>query len=210
MSKVCEISGKKPMTGNNVSHANNKTRRRFLPNLTETSLMSETLGRTVRLKVSAAALRTVDHRGGLDDNSARFIVISYRLVHFNRGGDRHRANVVKRREAGGAGDEGDLLPQALEWLKGGGQTQRVNPRCDLLLGDFLLAARELRDGGVSFSREETASDNPDRHVEDGHPPGRFSRGSPGPEAFEPGQGEGGSTRASEKGSSREGLHGVLL
>lgn len=66
MSRRCELTGKGPMTGNNVSHANNKTRRRFLPNLTETSLMSETLGRTVRLKVSAAALRTVDHRGGLD------------------------------------------------------------------------------------------------------------------------------------------------
>ena len=49
-----------------VSHANNKTKRRFLPNLTETALMSETLGRTFRLKVSAAALRTVDHKGGLD------------------------------------------------------------------------------------------------------------------------------------------------
>jgi large subunit ribosomal protein L28 len=66
MSRRCELTGKGPMTGNNVSHANNKTRRRFLPNLTETALMSETLGRTFRLKVSTSALRTVDHRGGLD------------------------------------------------------------------------------------------------------------------------------------------------
>ena len=66
MSRRCELTGKGPMSGNNVSHANNKTRRRFLPNLTETALMSETLGRTVRLKVSTSALRTVDHRGGLD------------------------------------------------------------------------------------------------------------------------------------------------
>ena len=66
MSRRCELTGKGPMTGNNVSHANNKTKRRFLPNLTETALMSETLGRTFRLKVSASALRTVDHRGGLD------------------------------------------------------------------------------------------------------------------------------------------------
>ena len=66
MSRRCELTGKGPMTGNNVSHAHNKTRRRFLPNLTETALMSETLGRTFRLKVSSAALRTVDHRGGLD------------------------------------------------------------------------------------------------------------------------------------------------
>ena len=66
MSRRCELTGKGPMVGNNVSHANNKTKRRFLPNLTETSLMSETLGRTFRLKVSSSALRTVDHRGGLD------------------------------------------------------------------------------------------------------------------------------------------------
>ncbi len=66
MSRRCELTGKGPMVGNNVSHANNKTKRRFLPNLTETALMSETLGRTFRLTVSSSALRTVDHRGGLD------------------------------------------------------------------------------------------------------------------------------------------------
>ncbi len=66
MSRRCELTGKGPMTGNNVSHANNKTRRRFLPNLNDVSLQSETLGRTVKLRISAAALRSVDHRGGLD------------------------------------------------------------------------------------------------------------------------------------------------
>ena len=66
MSRRCELTGKGPMSGNNVSHANNKTKRRFLPNLTETALMSEALGRTFRLKVSTSALRTVDARGGLD------------------------------------------------------------------------------------------------------------------------------------------------
>ncbi len=66
MSRRCELTGKGPMVGNNVSHANNKSKRRFLPNLNDVSLMSETLGRTFRLRVSAAALRTVDHRGGLD------------------------------------------------------------------------------------------------------------------------------------------------
>ena len=66
MSRRCELTGKGPMVGNNVSHANNKTKRRFLPNLTETALMSEALGRTYRLKVSSSALRTVDVRGGLD------------------------------------------------------------------------------------------------------------------------------------------------
>ena len=66
MSRRCELTGKGPMTGNNVSHANNKTKRRFLPNLNDVTLMSEVLGRTFKLKVSSAALRTVDHRGGLD------------------------------------------------------------------------------------------------------------------------------------------------
>lgn len=66
MSRVCELTGKGPMTGNKVSHANNKTRRRFLPNLNEITLQSDVLGRSFSLRVSAAALRTVDHRGGLD------------------------------------------------------------------------------------------------------------------------------------------------
>ena len=66
MSRVCELTGKGPMTGNNVSHANNKTRRRFLPNLNEVTLLSEKLNRGYSLRISAAALRSVDHRGGLD------------------------------------------------------------------------------------------------------------------------------------------------
>jgi large subunit ribosomal protein L28 len=66
MSRVCELTGKGPMTGNNVSHANNKTRRRFLPNLNQTTLQSESLGRSFKLRISAHALRSVDHRGGLD------------------------------------------------------------------------------------------------------------------------------------------------
>ena len=66
MSRRCELTGKGVMTGHNVSHANNKTKRRFLPNLNEVSLTSETLGQTHRFKISAAALRTIDHRGGFD------------------------------------------------------------------------------------------------------------------------------------------------
>ena len=66
MSRRCELTGKGPMTGNNVSHANNKTKRRFLPNLNDTTLQSEALGRGVKLRISASALRSVDHRGGLD------------------------------------------------------------------------------------------------------------------------------------------------
>jgi large subunit ribosomal protein L28 len=66
MSRVCELTGKGPMSGNTVSHANNKSRRRFLPNLNEVTLISDVLGQAFQLRISAAALRTVDHRGGLD------------------------------------------------------------------------------------------------------------------------------------------------
>jgi large subunit ribosomal protein L28 len=66
MSRRCDITGKGVLTGNNVSHANNKTRRRFLPNLQETKLLSDILGQQVRLKLSTNAIRTIEHNGGLD------------------------------------------------------------------------------------------------------------------------------------------------
>ena len=71
MSRVCELTGKGPMVGNNVSHANNKTKRRFLPNLNDVTLSSDVLGRSFKFRISAAALRTVDHRGGLDGFMAK-------------------------------------------------------------------------------------------------------------------------------------------
>jgi large subunit ribosomal protein L28 len=66
MSRRCDLTGIGPMVGNSVSHANNKTKRRFLPNLQDVTLMSETLGRSFRFRITNAALRSVDHRGGLD------------------------------------------------------------------------------------------------------------------------------------------------
>jgi len=66
MSRRCALTGKGVQTGNNVSHAHNKTRRRFLPNLQKTSLLSEALGQSVSLRLSTAAIRTVEHKGGLD------------------------------------------------------------------------------------------------------------------------------------------------
>jgi len=67
MARRCEITGKGVQTGNNVSHANNKTRRRFLPNLHVVSLISEALGRDVTLRVSSHGLRSVEHNGGIDN-----------------------------------------------------------------------------------------------------------------------------------------------
>ena len=66
MSRRCELTGKAVLTGNTVSHANNKSRRRYLPNLCNVTLISEALNRSVRLRISANALRSVEHRGGLD------------------------------------------------------------------------------------------------------------------------------------------------
>ena len=66
MARRCELTGKGVMVGNKVSHALNRTRRRFLPNLLNVSLLSDVLGRTVKLRISANALRTVEHRGGFD------------------------------------------------------------------------------------------------------------------------------------------------
>ena len=66
MARRCELTGKGVLTGNNVSHAHNKTRRRFLPNLHDKALLSEALGRMVRLRVSTSAIRTVERHGGLD------------------------------------------------------------------------------------------------------------------------------------------------
>jgi large subunit ribosomal protein L28 len=66
MSRRCDLTGKTAQVGHKVSHSNIKTKRRFLPNLLNVTMISDALGRSVRLRVSANALRTVDHRGGLD------------------------------------------------------------------------------------------------------------------------------------------------
>lgn len=65
MARRCDLTGKTVQAGNNVSHANNKSRRRFLPNLQVTTLLSDTLG-AVRLRLSTRAIRTIEHNGGLD------------------------------------------------------------------------------------------------------------------------------------------------
>ena len=67
MSKKCELTGKSPLKGHNVSHANNKTKRKFIPNLKKVTFKSDVLRRNIRLNVSNAALKTVDYKGGLDD-----------------------------------------------------------------------------------------------------------------------------------------------
>ncbi len=67
MSRICELTGKGRMVGNNVSHANNKTKRTFLPNLQNVTLLSDALEKGVKLRVSTHGLRTVEHNGGLDN-----------------------------------------------------------------------------------------------------------------------------------------------
>jgi large subunit ribosomal protein L28 len=67
MSRICELTGKGRQVGHNVSHANNKTKRTFLPNLQNVTLLSDALGRSVSLRVSMSGLRSVEHVGGLDN-----------------------------------------------------------------------------------------------------------------------------------------------
>ena len=86
MSRECELTGKAVLTGNNVSHANNKTKRRFLPNLVNVTFISEALGRNVRLRVSTNAVKSVDHNGGLDPFllKAKADVLSPRALELKR------------------------------------------------------------------------------------------------------------------------------
>ena len=66
MARRCELTGKGPLSGHKVSHSNRKAKRRFLPNLCDVSVISDALGRSVKLRISANALKSIDHRGGLD------------------------------------------------------------------------------------------------------------------------------------------------
>ena len=86
MSRQCELTGVKPMTGHNVSHSQVKTKRRFLPNLVNVSLRSETLGRKFKLRIATKALRTVDKLGGLDEYlaSVKEEILSSRALKIKR------------------------------------------------------------------------------------------------------------------------------
>ncbi|MFM9889974.1 MAG: 50S ribosomal protein L28 [Rickettsiales bacterium] len=67
MARRCEITGKGVLSGNNVSHSNRKSKRRFLPNMQQVTLMSDSLGQSVKMRITASTLRTIDHNGGLDN-----------------------------------------------------------------------------------------------------------------------------------------------
>jgi large subunit ribosomal protein L28 len=86
MSRRCELTGKGPQVGHKVSHSNRKTKRRFLPNLLNVTVMSDALGRSIKLRVSANALKTIDHRGGLDAflMKARDAELSPRVLELKR------------------------------------------------------------------------------------------------------------------------------
>jgi large subunit ribosomal protein L28 len=86
MSRKCDLTGKAPQSGHKVSHSNRKTKRRFLPNLVNVTLSSEALEQSIRLRISANALRTVDHRGGLDGFLAKSndVELSPRALEFKR------------------------------------------------------------------------------------------------------------------------------
>ncbi len=97
MSRRCELTGKAVQTGNLVSHSNRKTRTRFLPNLCNVTLMSEALQRPVRLRIAAAALRSVEHRGGIDA-----FLIKARDTELSDGARALKREIVKKQAAASA------------------------------------------------------------------------------------------------------------
>ena len=94
MSRRCELTGKAVQSGNLVSHSNRKTRTRFLPNLCNVTLMSEALQRPVRLRIAAAALRSVEHRGGIDA-----FLIKARDTELSDGARALKREIVKKQAA---------------------------------------------------------------------------------------------------------------
>ncbi len=97
MARRCELTGKGVLTGNNVSHAHNKSRRRFLPNVQPTTLMSDALGRSIRFKVSASALRTLERHGGLDN-----YLVSAKPAVLSTNARRLKRDIAKARAAAGS------------------------------------------------------------------------------------------------------------
>jgi large subunit ribosomal protein L28 len=97
MARRCELTGKAVLTGNNVSHANNKSARRFLPNLNQVTLISDALGQSVHLRISSHALRSVEHRGGLDA-----FLLKARDSDLSTRARRLKRAIVRRREAAAA------------------------------------------------------------------------------------------------------------
>jgi large subunit ribosomal protein L28 len=100
MSRRCDLTGKKPLVGHKVSHSNHKTKRRFLPNLQNVTLQSDVLGRSIRVRVSTNALRTVDHRGGLDSFllkakdaglSPKMLILKKQIIKKHAAGDEAKA-----------------------------------------------------------------------------------------------------------------------
>ena len=102
MPRRCELTGKAVQTGNLVSHSNHKTRTRFLPNLCNVTLISDVLQRKVRMRVSASALRTVEHRGGLDAFllKAKATELSPRALELKRAIEKKKAAGAPEKKAG--------------------------------------------------------------------------------------------------------------
>jgi large subunit ribosomal protein L28 len=92
MSRRCELTGIAVQSGNKVSHSNRRTRTRFLPNLCQVTLISDALGRAVRLRIAAAALRSVEHRGGLDN-----FLLKARDSELSEGAVALKRQIVKKR-----------------------------------------------------------------------------------------------------------------
>jgi large subunit ribosomal protein L28 len=108
MARRCSLTGKGVLTGNNVSHANNKTRRRYLPNIRSRRLFSETLGQIVRIKLAVSTLRTIEKRGGLDA-----FLLSVSATDLDKDMARLRERVAEKREVAATAGRGRSSPAAL-------------------------------------------------------------------------------------------------
>ena len=118
MSRRCELTAKGPQVGHKVSHSNIKTKRRFLPNLCNVTFISDALGRNVRLRVSTNAIKSVDHRGGLDAFllKAKADVLSPRALELKRAIEKKAAKRRAGEEGGLRGStEAGLAVESFEW-----------------------------------------------------------------------------------------------
>ncbi|MEE8370806.1 MAG: 50S ribosomal protein L28 [Sphingomonadales bacterium] len=94
MSRVCELTGKGVQSGNNVSHAKNRTRRKFLPNLVKATLLSDVLERSYSFRISTQALRSVEHNGGLDN-----FLLKAKLADLSGKAQRLKKQIAKKKQA---------------------------------------------------------------------------------------------------------------
>ena len=137
MARRCTLTGKGVLTGNNVSHANNKTRRRYLPNLQSRRLFSETLGETVRLRIAASTLRTIEKQGGIDG----FLLLA------SSSGAARRAGPAETADRRAAGQAGGCIARPALWPPAQVEQQRPLQRREIVVATTTSRTAPAPSGG---------------------------------------------------------------